>query len=88
MYTWRETVNWFNLAQDRVQRWTLVITVMTFRVSYEAENFLHICSVVGPKEGLCFMEFVTQLHSWMVIKRIMNSGNVCSRSVQNLLSAV
>jgi len=35
-----EDVEWIYLAQDRVQWWSLVNTVMNFRVPQEAENFL------------------------------------------------
>jgi hypothetical protein len=33
-------VDWIHLAQDRVQRWGFVTTVMNFSFPYRSENFL------------------------------------------------
>jgi hypothetical protein len=38
----RENVAWIQLAQDRVQWWTLLNTIMNLRVRKKTVNFLNI----------------------------------------------
>jgi hypothetical protein len=44
MYNTKETefkdFDWINLAQDRVNSWVIVSTVMSFRIPYTAGYFL------------------------------------------------